>query len=106
MTTKEVREDLKDIRYYLSRKKIFDESKDNIGANRVICKMDLYNELMRDAVPQLYDLYVSLYINNLTQEILAEKLNYSLVYISKLNSKLVKFLCKKINLLIIIHIYY
>lgn len=44
------------------------------------------------APPRLYDLYVSLYLQNNTQESLSDKLGYTFETISRLHSKLLRFL--------------
>lgn len=92
-----IRNDLKDIRYYISRKKIFDDSTDFVGANAITEKIKLYNDAVCSASPRLYDLYVSLYLNNQTQESLSEKLGYSFQTISRLNVQLLNHFYKKLN---------
>lgn len=94
ITNMEIRNDLKDIRYYYSRKEVFDKALDSVGKSTIIEKIEKYNEAIKTASPRLYDLYVSLYLNNNTQESLADKLGYTLEHISRLNSSLVKFLQK------------
>ena len=58
----EVKEDLNNIRYYYSRKKMLDEAFRSLGYNSIVKKVEVYNELIKEASPQLFDLYVSLYI--------------------------------------------
>ena len=53
--------------------------------------IEKYNKAICFAPPRLYDVYVNLYLKNNTHESLAEKLCYSTVYISKLNTELIKF---------------
>ena len=91
METAKIREDLKDIRYYYSRKAMFEKASASVGENSILKKIETYNRLVRLAPPRLYDLYVSLYLENNTQESLSDKLGYSVEYISKLNSQLIKF---------------
>lgn len=91
MEIAKIREDLKDIRYYYSRKAMFEKASASVGENSILKKIDNYNTLIRLAPPRLYDLYVSLYLENNTQESLSDKLGYSVEYISKLNSQLIKF---------------
>lgn len=94
-TVNKIREELKEIRYYMSRKSIFEKSESCVGKNSIENKIALYNQFICDASPRLYDLYVSLYLENTTQETLSDKLGYSLEYISRLNSKLIKFFYQK-----------
>ena len=91
MQQSEIREDLKDIRYYYSRKDVFEKASTNVGNNSILEKVEIYNKAVCTATPRLYDLYVSLYLENNTQESLADKLGYSFEHISRLNSKLIKF---------------
>lgn len=92
VTLTTIREDLKEIRYYYSRKDFFDKGFDNTGVNEIINKVKKYNIIATKAPPKLYDMYLSLYINYNTQELLADKLSYTPEYIQKLNKRLLKFL--------------
>ena len=56
-----IREDLVEVRYYYTRKKVFDEANESVGTNMILGKVKKYNEAMRTAPPLLYDLYVCLY---------------------------------------------
>lgn len=97
MSNKYIKEDLQNIRYYFSRKEKFDKVSDSIGKNEFSETVKKYNEAICLAPPKLYDLYISLYVENNTQESLAEKLGYTFEYISRLNSKLVKFFYERLN---------
>lgn len=80
-----IREDLKDIRYYYVRKKLFDEAGELTGkANEILQTVNLYNDAMQKASPRLYDLYFSLYIRNHTQESLSVELGFTPEYVQKL----------------------
>lgn len=92
-----IREELKDIRYYCSRKDIFEKATFVVGKNAILEKIAKYNEAICNAPPRLYDIYVSLYLQNNTQESLSERLGYTFEYISKLNTKLVKFFQKNLK---------
>lgn len=97
MMVTDIREDLKNIRYYYSRKDIFDKATSAVGKNSILEKIALYNEAICLASPRLYDLYVSLYLQNNTQESLSDKLGYSIEHVSRLNSQLIRFLQKKLS---------
>ena len=97
ITRNAIREELKEIRYYMSRKSVFDKATDNVGKNMIEKRIELYNEFVCDAAPRLYDLYVSLYLENNSQESLSERLGYSTEYISRLNCKLVNFFYEKFS---------
>ena len=66
----QIRQDLRDIRYYYSKQKMFDGLANSVGQNDVVEKAMRYNEVVRKAPIKLYDIYISLYINNNTQEAL------------------------------------
>ena len=97
ITLNEIIKDLKEIRYYYLRKKMFDEAFESTGVNTVVEKVKKYNALAVTATPKLYDLYVSLYIRNHTQESLSDELGYTPEYMQMLNKRLLKFLQEKIN---------
>lgn len=86
-----IKNDLKDIKYYYSRKAVFDKAAPSVGSNAVIGKIAKYNEIACTASPKLYDIYVMLYVENHTQESLSELLGFTPEYIQMLNSKLVKY---------------
>ena len=87
-----IREELKDIRYYYSRKAVFDSVVNSVGENAILKTIERYNEAIKLAPPRLYDLYVSLYLQNNTQDSLSAKLGYTFETISRLHTKLLKFL--------------
>lgn len=97
MTLAQIREDLKDVRYYYSRKSMFEEAVKTVGGNNVTEKVLKYNDAVRTAPPRLYDLYVSLYVKNFTQEGLSIELNYTPEYIQMQNKKLLLFLQSKLT---------
>lgn len=86
-----IRKELKEIRYYYSRKELFDKASKDIGSISIVDKIEKYNGAIRSATPRMYELYVSLYLENNTIESLSNKLGYSYDYIQKLNKKLVEF---------------
>lgn len=98
MTATQIREDLKNIRYFYIRKDMFEKTNFSVGKNKIADTIERYNNAICFASPRLYDVYVSLYIENNTQESLSDKLGYSLVYISKLNSQLIKFFQKQLDI--------
>lgn len=97
ITISTIKKDLKDIRYYFSRKELFEKALLDVGANEVLEKIKIYNDVVRSASPKLYDIYVSLYLSNLTQENLSEILGYTSEHISRLNSQLLNFFLKKLT---------
>jgi len=98
ITLAEIREDVKEIRYYYSRKKMFDKAIVEVTPSSVLDKVRKYNEIVSTAPPRLYDIYVSLHVNNMTQEALAHELGYTPEYIQMLHKKLLLFLQSKLAL--------
>lgn len=96
MTSKQIRSELKEVRYYYARKDVFDKAFKEIDNNVITELVKKYNEAVCTAPPKLFDIYVSLYVNNNTQESLSEQLDYSPDYVHKLNDKLIKFLQEKL----------
>ncbi len=94
LTADKVRKDLLGIRYYYSRRSVFDGS----GiANEITNTVKRYNDAVRTAEPRLFDLYVCLYVKNQTQESAASELCWSTVYVQKLHTRLVLFFQARIN---------
>ena len=92
LTLKQIRDDLKDIRYYYSRKEAFENGFRMIGSNDIVGKAKRYNTAVQSAPTRLYDIYVGLYARNLTQEALSVELCYTPEYIQILNKRLLLFL--------------
>lgn len=97
MSLPKIRSDLKDIRYYYSRKEMFEKAFEETGANDIIAKVKIYNNAVKSAPPKIYDIYVSLYLKNNTQESLSAELNYTPEYVQMLNKKLLRFLQEKLK---------
>lgn len=80
LTLKTIREDLKEIRYYYSRKSIFDEAFRQVAPNCILDKVRKYNDAVKAAPPRLYDLYICLHVKNYTQEGFSIELNYTRIH--------------------------
>ena len=85
MTMKQIQIDLQEIRYYYARKDMFDKACDSVVKNTIVEKVGKYNEVMHDAPPRLYALYVALYTENNTQIPVADHWGVSEGYIKNLN---------------------
>ena len=94
---KTIKNDLIDIRFYYSRKNIFESGSQSIGENMIAEKARQYNEIIRYAPARLYEFYVSLYLQNNTLESLAYKLGYAYGSVQRINSQLIKYLRKELN---------
>lgn len=97
MTLEQIRNDLKDIKYYNSRKELLDKAIQLSGKSEILKKIDHYNAAMQYAAPKLLDVYYSLYFKNHTQESLADELGFTIDYIYKMNKQLLKFLQKQLS---------
>ena len=58
LTTVQVRNDLKEIRYYYSMKELFDRSSKTVKPLAIVQKVERYNTAMQNAPARLYILYV------------------------------------------------
>lgn len=97
ITMETIRKDLQNIRYYYSRKEMFEKAFDCTGKNTILTTVDKYNSIICLADPRLYELYVCLYIKGNTQESAAEELCYSLDYVVKNKKRLFDFFYEKLN---------
>ena len=93
----EVREDLRDIRYYYAHKEMFDKTVDVTGEHELIRKTERYNAAMCTAPPRLYEVYVGLYVYGNTQESLAVELKYTPEHIQRQHKKILLYLQTKIS---------
>ena len=94
---KQIREELKDVRYYYQRKQVFDKNAQTVGVSSITEKVQRYNVLAMAASPKFYDLYVGLYVRGNTQESYGTEVGYSAKYIQKLHSQLLKFFQNKLK---------
>ena len=92
MTLEQVKSDLKEIQYYYAKQKELDGASRTVGMSRVAEKAERYNAAVRNAPVKLYDVYVSLYVNNNTQLTLSFDWDCSLEFVKRLNRKLRLFL--------------
>ena len=95
ISLEKIREDLKDIRYYYARKHIFDTVKSNVGINKILDKVEIYNQAILSAPPRLFDLYVCLYTMGYTQEALSAELGFTPEYVQMQHKKMLLFLQAK-----------
>lgn len=96
MSIEQVRNDLKEIKYYHSHKKILETSFVHTGQNSFVEKMENYNKLICNAPLKLHEVYAGLHIDGYSQEELAERLGVTRVYIYQLNRKLVEYFVQNI----------
>lgn len=94
LTINQVREDLKEIRYYYSMQELFDSAANTVKPVAILNKVERYNAAIKAAPARLYILYISLYVKNNTQAALADDWGYTREYIKEINQKLVEYLQK------------
>lgn len=87
-----IREDLRNIRYYYSRKDQMSESAKIVGTCNILKTVEAYNEIVCQAPPKLYELYFCIYVENKTQETAAEEFGYAREHITRLNKQLLRFI--------------
>lgn len=91
MELNKIREDLRSIRYYYSKKDKMNTLFETVGTNCITELVKKYNEAICKAPLQLYELYVALYVESKTQAAVSEELVYGPEYVQKLNKKLLKY---------------
>lgn len=92
----QLKNDLRQIRFYYRRKEVFDEGNLIIGENGTAILAEKYNAAICKAEPQLYDLYFRLYIGGLTQIAYANEMAYVADTVQKLHKQLLIYLQKEI----------
>lgn len=97
ITIEIIKRELEDIRYYYSRRDMFDKAFDSVGKNAIVQTVNRYNETICTAPPKIYEMYVSLYVQCCTYEAAAEALCYSVNYVYKTNKKIVNFFFNAMN---------
>ena len=97
ITVDEVRNELKEIRYYYSHKDSIDNASKIIGENILMKRVKLYAEVIMSAPAKLYELFYSLYVFGHTQQSLADQMCYTREYVRLANCDLIKFLTNELN---------
>ena len=93
----QVKSDLREIRYYYSRKEQLEDASHSIGPLPIQRILENYNCAIRKAPLRLIDLYACLYLRGQTQDAVAMDLGYTPQYIRKLTGELFSFLRKNIT---------
>lgn len=100
MTTKQLRQDLKEVKHYYTNRELIDSAykgKVNPIFEQAREKVRRYDGAISLAPIRLQAVYVSLYQSNKTQEALAAELNYSPRYVAYLTDLIVKHLQKELS---------
>lgn len=97
VTMQAIREDLKEIRYYYSKQKLFDSASKCVVESSVLEKVNRYNQAVKNAPARLYDLYISVYTQNNTLFAMTYEWDYCYDYIKQLNKQLCEFLLHYFN---------
>lgn len=97
VTMQAIREDLRQIRYYYSKKEVFEKAAETVIPSVVFEMVNRYNQAIRNAPVRLYDLYIALYVQNNTQAAIAYEWNYGNDYIKRLNKQLCEYFLKVFN---------
>lgn len=97
MTIKQIKEDLKDIKFYYSKQQDIEKAAKVVGPCEMQEKVERYNKAVCKAPAKLYSLYIALYVNNNTQLVVSRDWDYSPDYIRHLNDKLCAFLLEQLG---------
>ena len=92
-----IKNELEDIKYYYSRKDMFDKAFNSVGKNEILQTVEKYNAIICSAPQKVYELYVTLYIECCTYEAAAEALCYSVNYVYKTHKKILDFFFNAMN---------
>lgn len=96
MLSEQVKNELREVMYYFSRKANMDALSINAGVSRAKALAEKYVNAIRQAPAKLYDLFGCLYIQNKTQETVAAEMCYSEEHIRRLIRELITYFAKKI----------
>lgn len=96
MLSEQVKIELREVRYYFSRKANMDALSRAVGQSCSRVLAEKYVNAIKQAPAKLYDLFGCLYIQNKTQEAVAEELCYSEEHIRRLIKELINYFAKKI----------
>ncbi len=88
-----VKRELRELKYYYSRKANIDELFKETGATEILSIVQRYNNYIRAASARLYDLYGCLYLQNKTQESIAIELGYTQEYVRRIHRELMIYFC-------------
>ena len=97
VTVRQVQGDLREIRYYHSKRDMFESASKCIIESGILEKVNRYNRAMINAPPRLYEFYYARYVQNTTQAALAVKWQCSLSHIKQLEKRLCSYLVQKLN---------
>lgn len=97
MLSEQVKNELREVRYYFSRKTNMDALSKDAGVSISKVLADKYVNAIKSAPARLYDLFGCLYIQNKTQEVVASELCYSEEHIRRLIRDLINYFANKIN---------
>lgn len=97
MLSEQVKDELREVRYYFFRKANMDALSKDAGVSSSKELAEKYVNAIRTAPARLYDLFGCLYIQHKTQEAVANELCYSDEHIRRLIRELINYFAKKIN---------
>lgn len=92
MAKRDIQIELRELKYYYSRRKYIDEYASIIGKSKVAELAEIYQTAICQAPIRLYDIFVELYVNNHTWESLADKWSYSTSHIGRQAKELMDYL--------------
>lgn len=96
MTTKEITQDLREIKYFYSRQSSLDISSKSFDHVNGIDKVRKYKAIIETAPLQLLDTYVLIYIEGLSADEAAEEVGVSYQTINRRVNQVKKFLAEKL----------
>lgn len=83
--------DLNEIKYYFTHKEFFENSYNITGNNKVLKIIEKYNEAICNADQKLHELYVLMYIQGNSWEVVSATKPCSMDYIFRHHRRMIKF---------------
>lgn len=94
MTLEQVRKDLIEIRDYYSMEEYIKKTSCVVVPEGILKKVDLYNKAMSNCPTKLFMVFVALYVQNNSQQAVADDWGFCREHVRRLNKKLCEFLVK------------
>lgn len=95
MLSEQVKVELREVKYFFSRKANMDMLSKDVGDSRSKLLAEKYANAIQQAPAKLYDLFGCIYIQNKTQENVAVELCYSEEHIRRLIKELINYFANK-----------
>ena len=97
ITREQVKNDLKDIKYYHTHRASLEKAVSNMGEHSIKALAEKYGELAKKAGVAMFDMYNQLYVEGHTHDQVTVTLDCCYDYINRSIRKLLDFFMKELN---------